>query len=99
VIDNNALPHPAYARLCRDGARAVSENFLRLYLRTTYLADRKTTLAEWERLRPNLTMSFRIPQMTQIGTDGKKDGRTAQELGRRCLAAFDSCRGPCAKGL
>jgi hypothetical protein len=58
VIDNNALPHPAYARLCRAGARAVSENFLRLYLLTTYLADRKTTLAEWERLRADLIMSF-----------------------------------------
>jgi len=58
VIDNNALPNPAYARFCRAGARAVSENFLRLYLHTTYLADRKTTLAEWERLRPELTMNF-----------------------------------------
>jgi hypothetical protein len=57
VIDNNALPNPAYARLCRAGARAVSEDFLRLYLHTTYLADRKTTLAEWERLRPELTMN------------------------------------------
>ena len=58
VIDNNALPNPAYARLCRAGARAVSENFLRLYLNTTYLADRKTTLAEWERLRPELASNF-----------------------------------------
>ena len=58
VIDNNALPNPAYARLCRAGARAVSKNFLRLYLHTTYLADRKTTLAEWERLQPELAMSF-----------------------------------------
>jgi hypothetical protein len=53
-----SLPHPAYARLCRTGARAVSENFLRLSLLTTYLADRKTTLAEWERLRADLIMSF-----------------------------------------
>jgi hypothetical protein len=54
VIDNDALPHPLYAGLCRAGAHAVSEAFLRLYLETTFLADRKTTLAAWEKEHPEV---------------------------------------------
>jgi hypothetical protein len=54
VLDDKALPHPPYYRVCRTGARAVSEDFLRLYLQTTYLADRKTTLVEWERAHPEI---------------------------------------------
>ena len=54
VIDNDALPHPLYAGLCRAGAHAVSEAFLQLYLETTFLADRKTSLAEWEKEHPEV---------------------------------------------
>ena len=54
VIDDNALPHPVYAGLCRAGAHAVSEAFLRLYLETTFLADRKTSLAAWEKEHPEV---------------------------------------------
>jgi hypothetical protein len=55
VIDNNALPHPLYAGLCRAGAHAVSEAFLQLYLETTFLADRKTRLLEWEKEHPEVS--------------------------------------------
>jgi hypothetical protein len=55
VIDNDALPHPLYAGLCRAGAHAVSEAFLQLYLETTFLADRKTSLVEWEKVHPEVT--------------------------------------------
>jgi hypothetical protein len=48
LLDDEALPHPSYYRVCREGARAVSETFLQVYLQTTYLADHKTTLVEWE---------------------------------------------------
>lgn len=54
VIDNDALPHRLYAGLCRAGAHAVSEAFLQLYLETTFLADRKTNLAEWEKEHPEV---------------------------------------------
>jgi hypothetical protein len=54
VLDDEALPHPSYYRVCREGARAVSEAFLQLYLQTTYLADRKTTLVEWEHAHPEI---------------------------------------------
>jgi len=54
VTDDSILPHPAYARTCRAGANAVSEEFLELYLNTTYLSDRKTSLAVWERIHPEL---------------------------------------------
>jgi hypothetical protein len=54
VIDNDALPHPLYARLCRAGAHAVSEAFLQLYLETTFLGDRKTSLVEWEKEHPEV---------------------------------------------
>lgn len=54
VIDNDALPHPLYAGICRAGAHAVSQAFLQLYLQTTFLADRKTNLAAWEREHPEV---------------------------------------------
>ncbi len=54
VIDNNALPHPLYAAVCRAGARAVSEAFLQVYLETTFLADRKTSLAAWDKEHPEV---------------------------------------------
>jgi hypothetical protein len=54
VIDDDALPNPSYSRVCRAGAKAVSVDFLQLYLHTTYLGDRKTTLAVWERDHPEL---------------------------------------------
>jgi hypothetical protein len=54
VIDNDALPHPLYAGLCRAGAHAVSDAFLRLYQETTFLADRKTSLAQWEKEHPEV---------------------------------------------
>jgi hypothetical protein len=54
VLDDTALPNPPYYRVCRKGGRAVSEAFLQLYLQTTYLADRKTTLVEWECLHPEI---------------------------------------------
>lgn len=54
VIDDDALPHPLYAGLCRAGAHAVSEAFLQLYLETTFLADRKTSLAVWEKEHPEV---------------------------------------------
>jgi hypothetical protein len=54
VIDNDALPHQLFAGLCRAGAHAVSEAFLQLYLETTFLADRKTRLAEWEKDHPEV---------------------------------------------
>jgi hypothetical protein len=61
VIDNDALPHPLYAGLCRAGAHAVSEAFLQFYLATTFIADRKTSLAEWEKERPE------VAQEPQLG--------------------------------
>lgn len=52
VADDSLLPNLEYARLCRLGARTVSSDFLAFYLETTFLADRTTTLFEWERLHP-----------------------------------------------
>ena len=54
ILDDQVLPNPAYARVCREGARAVSEAFLRLYLRTTFLADGRTTLEQWELRHPGM---------------------------------------------
>ncbi len=47
VIDNQLLPNPFYVEICLDGARSVSPQFERLYLKSSYLADGKTTLRHW----------------------------------------------------
>jgi len=38
-------PQPEYVRTCREGARAISEAFLRFFDATAFLADRTTPLA------------------------------------------------------
>ncbi len=46
---NAALePHRGYYRVCRDGALEFGDDFLRLWLSTTYLADQVTPVADWE---------------------------------------------------
>lgn len=48
--DNDKIlePHRHYYSLCRDGASQFGEEFLRLWLATTYLADAVTPVAQWE---------------------------------------------------
>ncbi len=41
-------PHRHYYSLCREGASKFGEEFLRLWLATTYLADEITPVAQWE---------------------------------------------------
>jgi hypothetical protein len=41
-------PHRQYYSLCRKGASEFGEEFLRLWLATTYLADAVTPVAQWE---------------------------------------------------
>lgn len=41
-------PHPNYYNVCRDGAAALGEDFLQLWLETSYLSDGKTPAGEWE---------------------------------------------------
>ena len=55
VADDSLLPNLEYARLCRQGALSVSPDFLAFYLETTFLADRATTMFEWEKLHPEFT--------------------------------------------
>jgi len=45
----------ANERLCLAGAQMVSEDFLAFYLRSTFLADGKTSLEKFEHLRPELS--------------------------------------------
>ncbi|MGC4074798.1 MAG: hypothetical protein QM760_20300 [Nibricoccus sp.] len=52
VLDPQALPHPLYAQVCRAGAKMVSDSFLKMYLDTTYLADRVTVMSSWEGKNP-----------------------------------------------
>jgi len=42
------LPHPHYYQVCREGAASVSEEFLRFFLASTFLADGLTSATEWE---------------------------------------------------
>lgn len=43
------LPHVKYYEICREGASAVDDEFLKLWLHTTYLNDRLTSVSQWER--------------------------------------------------
>ena len=43
-------PHPAYLQVCIEGAREISSEFLDEFLSSTFLADGRTRLAEWDRV-------------------------------------------------
>lgn len=47
-LNDNLEPHRGYYSVCRKGASEFGEEFLRLWLSTTYLADGVTPVAEWE---------------------------------------------------
>jgi len=42
-------PHRAYYAACRDGAASCGDEFLHVWLATTFLADGITPMTEWER--------------------------------------------------
>lgn len=41
-------PHPAYLKVCLKGAREISREFLDEFLSSTFLADGRTRLVEWD---------------------------------------------------
>ncbi len=47
-MNDKLEPHQGYYSVCRKGASEFGEEFLRLWLTTTYLADGVTPVAEWE---------------------------------------------------
>jgi len=46
--DTNLHPHQAYYEICRQGAAQLGQEFLSLWLNTTFLGDGKTSVKEWE---------------------------------------------------
>lgn len=46
--DSTILPHKEYTKLCQKGALAVSETFLEHFDATSLLADKKTSLTEYQ---------------------------------------------------
>ena len=52
-VNPNLLPHPAYRRLCQAGAEQIGPEFLELFLTSSYLADKQTSLKEWKQERKN----------------------------------------------
>ncbi len=42
------VPHEVYYSTCRQGARSFGEEFLQLWLETTFLADGVTNMTTWE---------------------------------------------------
>jgi hypothetical protein len=45
--DSTILPHIDYTRLCQTGAQAISEAFLDYFNKSTFLADKETSLLEY----------------------------------------------------
>lgn len=46
--NNTLTPHPDYYNLCRSGASRFGDSYLAFWLRTTFLADGVTPVADWE---------------------------------------------------
>jgi hypothetical protein len=46
--DKRLMPHPAYYRVCREGAAEFGDAFLDFFRVSTYLADDRTLMLEWE---------------------------------------------------
>ena len=47
-VNSHLVPHQAYYKVCRHGAAQVSQEFLSLWLSTTFLGDRETPVKHWE---------------------------------------------------
>lgn len=46
-VKNDILPIPNYHKLCAEGAKAISDEFLDFFLETTYLADESTNMTNY----------------------------------------------------
>ncbi|MBL9115918.1 MAG: phytochelatin synthase family protein [Verrucomicrobiaceae bacterium] len=51
LVNAHLLPHAAYRRLCKEGASQISPDFLELFLTSSYLADKATSLKAWKQDR------------------------------------------------
>jgi len=60
LTSNSTFPHHNYYRLCRNAAAEISEEFLQTYLTTTFLADGKTTIEEWENTPGTIDLSIDV---------------------------------------
>lgn len=47
-VRRDITPHKEYYRLCRNAAKTIGEDFLQLWLHSTYLADGVTLISRWE---------------------------------------------------
>lgn len=47
-VDNSIVPIQQYYQLCRDGAASFGQEFLDMWLDTTFLGDKKTSVRVWE---------------------------------------------------
>ena len=47
--NNELMPHHHYYSICREGAAQFGEEFLEIWLKTTYLADGVTSVYKWEK--------------------------------------------------
>lgn len=56
-------PVPGYARASRDGAAAIGKEFLDFWVKTTYLADKKTSFKDWEN-HPGLDVSLYCKELS-----------------------------------
>lgn len=48
LIDNKLLPNVPYYKICKKGASDISEDFLKLWLETSYLGDGRNVV-DWEK--------------------------------------------------
>ncbi|PTX59457.1 putative ATPase [Kordia periserrulae] len=48
LLNKKLLPHKTYVDLCKEGAKKISKEFYEEFLRTSYLADGKTTLQDYK---------------------------------------------------
>lgn len=48
LVNNDLLPNVPYYKICREGAAAISEAFLELWLDTSFLGDGRT-VRQWEK--------------------------------------------------
>ena len=49
LSDSTILPHKGYYKVCREGASKISNKFLEYFLETSYIADGKTKVKDWEK--------------------------------------------------
>ncbi len=85
LLDEAAPPLAPYYALCRKGAELIGPEFLDVFLKTTFLADGRTSMHEWEEIRQTSPPERHPDKSSATAEGGPADGFSGSNVQHHAL--------------